>query len=113
MTGSNNGVRWSKRVELGHILQIVTIIGAVGSAMITVVWMEAARDSKFTIVNQRIEQNEKAIADLHVEIRDARGEARDGIKQVEAYARVYLDGISKALNDLRVVVAGPSHDGRR
>src|SRR6266705_68321 len=103
----NGAVHWSRRVELGHILQVITIIGAVGSALITVIWMEAARDSKFMILNQRIEQNEKAIADMRVEIRDARSEAREATKQLGSDVRVYLDGISKALNDLRVVVAGP------
>lgn len=97
----NVGIRFSPNIELGHLLQAIVMLGAIGGwALVgyqTVEKQLSQHEAEMLLFKQRMTADEKDLADL-----------RDALRNSTTETRAILNKISDQLSDLRVLVANPT-----
>lgn len=106
MTEKLTGIRWSPTVELGHLLQAVVMLAAIGgwalAGYYTIQQQLGAQATKMELLQQRLADYERNTTEL-----------RDNLKASVAETRQSFAKISDQISDLRTLVAGQDRAPRR
>ncbi len=94
----NMPVRFSPEIQLGHIVQIIAVIGTVAGWALwgyaTIQAQLSREDATIALIQQRLDVDEKAVA-----------QDREAVKSFDSDMRAAVSKISDQISDLKALVA--------